>query len=146
MAAFDVLARWWNAQLDGTGVDLLISHAAYRYDNDWEKPQGELSEQIEFARSELAYRGSIHYGYAAIAANCEGVADELQAIYADEIICTDPVSTGASLSLTSPTDGSWIDAEATYVIGASDPTVPLLFEGRPVSRTKSGYFSLYTAL
>ncbi len=146
VAAFDVLARWWNAQVDGTGIDLLISHAAYRYDNDWENPQGEISEQIEFARSELAYRGSIHYGYAAIADNCGGIADELRTIYAEDIIYTDPVATGASLSLTSPADGSWIDAGATYLIGASDPTVSLLFEGRPVSRTKSGYFSLYTEL
>ncbi len=146
VAAFDVLARWWNAQVDGTGVELLISHAAYRYDNDWKNPQGELSAQIEFARSELGYRGSIHYGYAAIADNVNGVADELRAMYHDEIIYTDPVPTGAALALTSPADGAWIDAEATYLIGGSDPTVSLLFEGKPVSRTKSGYFSLYTPL
>lgn len=145
-ARFDVLTRWWNAQVDGTGVDLLISHAIYRYDNDWTDPSGEITEQIEYARSELGYRGSIHYGYAALKVNANGVADELRAIYADEIIYTDPVSNGASLTVASPANGAWIDASSTYIIGASDPTKTLLFEGRPVSRTKSGYFSLYTAL
>ena len=27
---FDTLARWWNANLDGTGVDVYIGHAAYK--------------------------------------------------------------------------------------------------------------------
>ncbi len=144
-ARYDVLTRWWNAQVDGTGVDLLISHGVYNYDT-WSDPEGELSEQIEYARSELNYRGSIHYGYAAIEANSHGLADELRTMYADEIIYTDPTPTGAALTVASPASGSWIDATSTYLIGASDPAKTLLFEGAPVSRTKSGYFSLYTKL
>ena len=144
-ARYDVLTRWWNAQVDGTGVDLLISHGVYNYDS-WENPEGELSEQLEYARSELNYRGSIHYGYAAITANSHGLADELRAMYADEIIYTDPTPTGAALTVASPASGAWIDAASTYIIGSSDPAKSLLFEGEPVSRTKSGYFSLYTKL
>ena len=144
-APYDVILRWWNAQVDGTGVDLLISHGVYNYDT-WSDPEGELSQQIEYARSELNYRGSIHYGYAAIEANSHGLADELRALHAEQIIYTDPTSTGVPLSIASPANGAWIDGDATYLIGSSDPAKPLLFEGRPVSRTKSGYFSVYTAL
>ncbi|MBQ3125856.1 MAG: family 10 glycosylhydrolase [Clostridia bacterium] len=144
-ARYDVLTRWWNAQVDGTGVDLLISHGVYNYET-WENPEGELAEQIEYARSELNYRGSIHYGYAAIEANLHGLADELRAMYEDEIIYTDPTSTGAALKVASPANDAWIDASSTYLIGASDPAKTLLFEGEPVSRTKSGYFSVYTPL
>ncbi len=144
-APYDVLLRWWNAQVDGTGVDLLIAHGVYNYDT-WENPEGELSEQVEYARSELGYRGSIHYGYAAIAANSHGLADEIKALHESQIIYTDPTPTGAPLKVVSPSDGAWIDATATYLIGSSDPAKPLLFEGKPVSRTKSGYFSLYTKL
>ncbi len=144
-APYDVLVRWWNARVDGTGVDLLISHGVYNYAT-WTDPEGEISQQIEYARSELGYRGSIHYGYPDIVANTKGLADELKAMYAGEIIYTAPVSNGMALTVTSPRSGSWIDAASTYLIGASDPTKPLRFEGQPVSRTKSGYFSLYVSL
>lgn len=144
-APYDVLVRWWNAQLDGTGIDLLISHGVYQYAT-WDNPSGEISQQIEFARSELAYRGSIHYGYAAIADNTNGLADELRSTYAHEIIYSDVVSNGHDLAVTSPPDGSYVDAEFTYLIGSSDPTKSLRFEGGPVSRTKNGYFSLYVPL
>ena len=145
VAPYDVLVRWWNAQVDGTGVDLLISHGVYNYAT-WTDPAGELSQQIEYARSELGYRGSIHYGYPDIVANTNGLTDELRAMYAEEIIYTDPVSNGAKLQVTSPANGAWIDGASTYLIGSSDPTKTLLFDGRPVSRTKSGYFSLYVDL
>lgn len=80
VARYDVLAQWWNEQVAGTGVDLLICHGVYRYD-EWQNPEGEMTSQIAFARNLANYRGSIHYGYAAIKANSHGLADELKAAY-----------------------------------------------------------------
>lgn len=143
-ARFDELCRWWNAQCDGTGVDLLISHAAYR-SAAWGS-DSEIQEQVEFARSELCYRGSIHYGYAAICANDGNLQGQLESLYAREIVYTDIPSDGSAVTFTSPADGATVDSEQTYVLGSSDPGTPLYLNGKKLSRTKSGHFSLILTL
>jgi len=142
-ARYDTLVRWWNSVCDNTGVDLLISHAAYRYADEWAESDFEMLNQIEFARSEISYKGSIFYGYGEIAKNKSGIADELLTAFSDDYIYTDPVSTGAGICINSPQDGSTLSGlEQTYVLGSSDPAYPVYYNGRKISRTKSGYFSL----
>lgn len=145
VAPYGELVRFWNRMLDGTGVDLVISHAAYNYD-EWTEPAGEMSEQVQFARSELTYRGSIFYGYDEIRRNLHTLADELSAVYADSIIYTDPSPTGMGVQISSPAAGTYINAASTYLIGSSSPDKPLTVNGTPVSRTRGGYFSLYVDL
>lgn len=146
-SAFDVLTRWWNAMLDGTDVKLYISHASYRYeDGNWEEPQCELTEQISFARSEKAYRGSIFYGYDEINRNINGASDELRNSFKDEIIYTNIQSTGLGVEVASPTNGSVTSSDSTYILGSSDPYYPLTMNGQKVSTTKSGLFNLYVKL
>ncbi|NLK38985.1 MAG: family 10 glycosylhydrolase [Clostridiales bacterium] len=84
VARYDVLTRWWNEKVQGTNVDLLICHGVYRYD-EWKNPSGEITNQIEFARDQNNYRGSIMYGYKQIKANKFGLTDELKAAYKDII-------------------------------------------------------------
>lgn len=144
VARYDVLCRWWNAQVDGTGVDLLISHAAYRSAEFG--TENEIRNQVEFARSELGYRGSIFYGWDAIRNDEMNLQGQLAALYEDEIIYSDPVSDGRALEISSPVDGSVVAYDYTYVLGSSDPAYPLTLDGMPVSRTKDGYFSLYLPL
>ena len=146
-SAFDVLTRWWNALLDGTDVKLYISHAAYRYeDGNWDSPSGQLSEQVAFARSEKAYRGSIFYGYDEINRNTNGASDELISIFSDEIVYTEIQSNGFGVTVTSPADKSTMTSAKTYIIGSSDPFYTLTMNGEKVSRTKSGIFNLYVTL
>lgn len=146
-ARYDTLTRYWNSLCDGTDVDLLISHAAYRYSDEWAETPGELSSQIEFARSELTYRGSILYGYAALKSNSGGLRDEIRRVYSENIIYSDPVPTGEDVTLSSPANGSTLSGiEKTYLLGQSDPAYPLYYNGKKVSRTKSGYYSLSSAL
>ncbi|MGN1346114.1 MAG: glycoside hydrolase family 10 protein, partial [Eubacteriales bacterium] len=146
-AAFDVVTRWWNAQLEGSSVKLYVSHAAYRYeDGNWENPQGELTEQVSFARSEKYYRGSIFYGYDEINQNTNGASDELLALYEDEIIYTDIQSNGHGVTFSSPANGSSTTEKVTYILGMSDPYYMLTMNGERVSRTKSGFFSVYVTL
>lgn len=142
-AEYDVLVRWWNAQLDGTGVSLLISHATYKAD-DW--GGSEIVNQINYARSELTYRGSILYHYVSIRDNFGGVSDGLRTLYRDEIIYTDPASNNTEPMITSPFNGAYLSCDKTYLIGASDPSLPLTLNGMPVSRTKDGCFSAYVSL
>ena len=144
---FDVVTRWWNAQLDGSDVKLYISHASYRYeDGEWSNPQGELTEQITFARSEKYYRGSIFYGYDEINRNINGAADDVGKAYENEVIYTKIQSNGHGVTFSSPANGSTTSESSTYIIGMSDPYYMLTMNGERVGRTKSGYFSVYVTL
>ena len=147
VARYDTLVHWWNRQLDGTGVDLVISHAAYRAA---EFGENEIRNQVEYARSEAAYRGSIFYGYAAICGNEGDLKMQLSALYAQSAdtpaIVQNKKNIGAQMLVTSPASGSTLTETATYLIGMSDPSYPLTMNGQSVSRTKNGYFSLYVPL
>lgn len=144
-APYDELVRFWNRVLDGTGVNLLISHAAYQYDG-WSDPAGEIAKQVQYARSELCYRGSIFYGYEEICHNTAGLTEELREIYASPILYTDPSPTGMAPAISSPANGSYINASYTYLLGSSSPDEPLTLNGEKISRTRGGYFSTYVEL
>ncbi len=144
-APYDVLVRWWNTLLDGTDIELLISHGVYNYDT-WENPENELRNQVEFARAELAYRGSILYGYAALKNNSKGLFDETADVFSEETVYSELTSNNRDLIISIPYSTSEIDGESTFVIGTSDPTEPLYIDGKKIGRTKSGYFSAYLPL
>ena len=80
-APFEELCLWWNDALEGSGVTYYISYAAYRYEDDWEDPQGEMTNQIALAREQKNYRGGAFYGYNQIRDNINGVADELTSAF-----------------------------------------------------------------
>ena len=146
-APFDVVTRWWNAQLEGSNVKLYVSHASYRYeDGEWTNPQGELTEQITFARSEKYYHGSIFYGYDEINRNVNGAAEDVKQAFENEIIYTEIQSNGHGVTFSSPANGSTTSESSTYIIGMSDPYYMLTMNGERVGRTKSGYFSVYVPL
>ena len=139
---YDTLVRWWNAVCDGTGVDLLISHGAYRYAEGWSGEGNEILNQIEFARSELSYRGSLLYGYDVIAKNTEGICEELALAFEESIVYSDAQSDNSGVVFNSPANGSTLASlKQTYVLGSSDPAYPVYYNGQKISRTKRGYFS-----
>ncbi|MCR5263952.1 MAG: family 10 glycosylhydrolase [Clostridiales bacterium] len=146
VARFDILCRWWNAQMSGhENVSLYITHAAYRV-GEWGSSE-EIRQQIAFARSERSYSGSMLYGYEQIKENAESIRDELKQLWSDEITYDVPgAPNGASLEFGSPDNGADIAANASYILGRCDPSLPLYMNGRPVSLTKNGYFSVYTTL
>jgi len=145
VAPYAGLSDWWNAALDGTGVKLLISHAAYMYD-EWESPSGELSEQIEYSRGALCYRGSILYGFAALEKNSAGICDEISDVFSSEIIYSDSVTNYKDLILNGIADGMETGASSLTLKGESDPTVPLSIGGEGVNRDKDGGFELALSL
>ncbi len=145
VARYDVLVRWWNAQVANTGVDLLISHGAHRYDT-LESPEGELARQIQFARSVLAFRGSIHYGYSVLKNNVKGAADELKSVYGKNRAFSAPSDNGGEFYIAAPEHGTAVEAEGVYVIGSANTAHTVTLNGKKLSLTKDGSFSAYTAL
>lgn len=144
---FDTVLRWWNTVLDGTDVKLYVSHASYRYeDGEWDSPEGQLTEQVEYARSERSYRGSIFYGYDEINRNINSASTDLLKAFTDEILYTDIASNGHGVTVSSPANGTVLNSATTYLVGMSDPHYPLTLNGKKIGRTKSGFFSLYVTL
>lgn len=85
VAPYGELSRWWSEAIEDTDTKLIISHAAYMYAS-WDSPEGEMTEQIAFSKKAQNYRGSIMFGYADIANNTSGVADEIAQAFNKEII------------------------------------------------------------
>ena len=83
-APFYELADWWSRALSDSGTDLYISYGAYRYENDWSSPEGEITDQTAHAREKENYRGGIYYGYPQIKNNVNGLADELKSLFSDK--------------------------------------------------------------
>lgn len=82
-APYGVLCDWWADRLEDSGVQLLVSHAAYRYEEDWESPEGIMTSQVEYAKQKELYGGSIFYGYEEIKNNTFGITDELRGLYGE---------------------------------------------------------------
>lgn len=143
VAPFDDIARWWNANLDGTGVDLYIGHAAYK-SGDYD--EGEIYKQVEMCRTLSSYKGSIFYGYENITKNIGGVADDIKKACNKKLYRTSAKSSGKNVKINYPTNNSYINASKTYIIGSCDPAYPLYVNGKAVSKTKGGYFGLYLSL
>ncbi|MBR4881607.1 MAG: family 10 glycosylhydrolase [Clostridia bacterium] len=78
-APYGELCDWWDEALSGSGIPLIVSHAAYRSE-EWSSPD-EIANQVRYARSKKSYIGSAFYGYSAIKANTGGVADCLKEVY-----------------------------------------------------------------
>ncbi|MCD8055765.1 MAG: family 10 glycosylhydrolase [Clostridiales bacterium] len=148
-AAYDVLANWWNAQLDGTGVTLYISHGVYKYGTDEWSAAGvvdEITAEIEYARQLISYRGSMLYGYAALAADTDGVSGEVTSCFADEILYSAPISTGAGVNIISHDYGEYLTLETVKLTGTSDPAYPVTCDGKKVSRRRDGSFYVTVTL
>ena len=142
-APFDDVARWWSANLDGTGVSLYMGHAAYK---SGEYEEGEIYKQVEMCRTLSGYKGSIFYGYENITENIGSVADDIKKMCSREIYRKTAVSNGNDVKINYPSNNSYVDTSSTYIIGSCDPAYPLYFEGNAVPKTTDGYFSLFLPL
>ena len=79
-ADFTTLARWWTDQVNGTGVGLVISYAAYKA-GDFALGGEEIVAQMRSVRQTLGEIGSIQYGYADLCQNSASVRDAITAFY-----------------------------------------------------------------
>lgn len=141
-APFDNIARWWNAQLDGTDVDFYIGHAAYKV-SDY--AENEIGIQVEFARNLLTYRGSVFYGYEDIKNNTSGLKDKLSELNKYPIRYTDKAGNSA-VKVYTPANNYVSPSPTVTLAGISDVKYPLSVNGKKISRTKDGYFSLYSTV
>ena len=138
-APFGELMRFWNTETSGTGVDLIISHGLYRYDNDWDNPSGELPRQVEVAREYLSYKGSMLYGYAALKKNVANAANDTAESFSDSVYyySPSPIKDGIIIDMENDT---YISDGTVHISGYSDPAFALTVNGQSISRSMGGYF------
>ena len=139
-ADYSVVVRWWRDVAAGTGVKLYIGHAAYQVGTSgaWLAPT-EIGNQIALNRSLGVISGSVFYGYSKIEENALGLKDQLKELFFDPGLAQ-------PLKIAYPSSGSVITSRNSYIIGSADPRYPLYLDGKPVTRTLSGYFSVYVSL
>lgn len=144
-ADFATLCRWWSAQVDGTKVKLMISHAAYKA-GEFELGGEEIALQIQYARNYMNSVGNIQYGFADIQKNTGGVRTALQNLYADPYEEEEFDSGITGIRFARPTNGGTSTLSAEFVTAASDPAYPVYSKYGKVGRTKSGFFSVLMPL
>ena len=83
-ADFEILSRWWNDKLMGSGVKLVISHGAYRV-GEFTRGGQEIATQVISGRKFASSDGSIQYGYSEIKNNTEGVKDALIQVFSETV-------------------------------------------------------------
>lgn len=143
MTPFYTLAEWWNRVLDGTSVELWISHGVYRYSaDDWGDASGEMASQVELSRKLLSYRGSVFYGYDKLASNAYNVNAELTDVYRYDVIYCDAETTDCGVRFVSPYIGEVCPLGEISLCGESDPSMDLRFDGESVGRQKDGSFHI----
>jgi len=147
-APFDVLVRWWSTLVDGTGVDLYIGHAAYKLTTDFQDDT-EIPRQVEYARNYISVKGSVFYGYKDIAENSYNIKDNLAKLFAEPKPEAKPASNGGGVIIGRPANGTtYTDSSITGVniMSGSDPAYPVYYNDEKVTRTKSGYFSVFVPI
>ncbi len=144
VAPYDTLVRWWSSKLSGTDCALYISTGDYRYETE-EDFEGEITRQVEFARTAAGYRGTVHYRYSSLISN-EGLLEEIKALHKEKLEFPNTESNGEKISVTSPQNGSTLTSDKTYIIGRADPAMPLYCQGELIPMTKSGIFTAYVPL
>jgi uncharacterized lipoprotein YddW (UPF0748 family)/N-acetylmuramoyl-L-alanine amidase len=151
-ASYDILVRWWSALVDGTGVDLYIGHAAYRLSETGEvadafKNNLELPRQVEYGRAYMGVAGSIFYGYKDIAANSYNIKDNLAKLFAAARPIPKPADTRAGITVGRPSaSGATVTTAGVNIMAGSNPIHPVYYNNQKVTRTKSGFFSVFVPL
>jgi len=145
VADFATLTRWWSAQVDGTGVKLVISHAAYRV-GEYQAGGAEIVHQIQYARSYMGSCGNIQYGFEDISKNSSGVRDALTELYRTPFKEETQSTVANGVSFVYPGRGVKTTDSARFVTARTDPAYPVYSATGKVGRTKSGFLSVLMPL
>lgn len=144
--SYKTLCEWWNKKLDGTDCALIPSLAAYRYDNDWSNPTGEMSNQVKFGRELITYQGVMYYGYAAIRDDIQKIRTEIYKSASSEYCYFNLENYTNTLTVTSHHSGFVTDLKFITITGLSDPNYTLTLNGKKIARNTGGKFEIEVML
>ena len=145
-ADYSKLLSWWQNTVHGTGVDLYISQAAYRYgsnntDSAW-YGVAELERQLKLNNNTPDISGSVFYNYSSLANN-PAISAVLKATYEK----TDDKNIETPVNISVPAENIKTNYTQYYLYGSSDPKKPLFLNGNQIdNRSAKGYFGILLPL
>lgn len=139
---FNTVVSWWNKLAKANDLPLYIVHGADRVGTGaagWNDGTQLVSQLL--ALSELdTYYGSVYNSLDALLQNPLGSTDNLAAYFKDRSSAQFIL---AQLEFSKPTSTTYTTTEPSVTFqGGSDPRNPLMVDGKEVSTSESGYFSI----
>ncbi|MCL2873462.1 MAG: family 10 glycosylhydrolase [Defluviitaleaceae bacterium] len=153
IADYRVLISWWADVARGTDVDLYIGLAAYREDFGRDNWEGEIIRQLTLNSTTYAdvVRGNIFFRYSNLLGS---VGNQIRAFYRNIPSTPPPPSVTLpvapvmrNLTVAQPSSDVTVAERGFNFFGTSNPDIPLLMNGNPVTnRTPEGFFSIFANL
>lgn len=146
IADYSKLITWWQDVARGTGVDLYIGQAAYRTGTGKSTDPWygitEIDKQLKLNAKNPDIKGSIFFSYRTFINN-KALAPMVKAYYLQK----DGAATNIPVNMARPAGNLKTSLSSFYLTGSSDPTKPLLLNGKPVeNRSSKGYFGVLVPL
>ncbi len=146
---YTTLLHWWSDVVEGTGVKLYVGHALYKMnDSDqgasWMDPE-QIPSQVKLSAASGKVSGNIFYGFSKLMSNESDIVTRLSGLFGQEAGGTYS-GKGQELVIGYPKSGITGDYKKLFIIGSADPAFPVTMNGKAVTRTASGHFSVYVSL
>lgn len=146
VADYSKLVAWWEDAVKDTGVKLYIGQAAYKSNNGTLSSPwygvAEIEKQLQLNTKSPEVDGSIFFSYKSLMDR-----PSLRAVVKGFYEQKDGITAAIPVNVARPTSNLKTSLSQFYINGSSDPSKPLLLNGKPVEgRSKSGYFGILVPL
>ncbi len=153
-APYGILVDWWNDICTRSKVDLYIGLAAYKVDTEeigW-KEADLIYRQLQYASGKKAYVGHCFFRYGVLVDNPLNVRGMIQKYYnggqAQEMAVVKPITLkpADSLSVSSPANGTVVEASGISVSGVTAPGKSVQVNGVSAVVSPKGFYAAYIPL
>lgn len=146
VADYSKIVAWWEDVVKDTNVKLYIGQAAYKSNNatltsPW-YGIAEIEKQLQLNAKSKEVDGSIFFSYKSFV-DRPSLAAVVKGFYEQK----DGIKAKMPVNVAKPTTNMKTTLTQYYMTGSSDPSKPLLLNGKPIEgRSKSGYFGVLIPL
>lgn len=146
VADYSKIVSWWENVVKDTGVELYIGQAAYKSNNGtltnaW-YGVAEIEKQLQLNAKSKEVDGSIFFSYKSFVDR-----PSLRAVVKGFYQQKDGIIASIPVNVARPTTSLKTSLNQFFITGSSDPSKPLLLNGKPVEgRSKNGYFGVLVPL
>lgn len=145
-ASFQKILSWWSSVAEKQKLPLYISHAAYEagsYRVGW-KSTDQLAQQYLYSKDTAAWKGSAYRSLRHVTSDKTGMSEALKRAYEGTI---DEDYIYKQLTLSFPTKTQYTTKESSIQFqGGGDKNFPLIVNGKTVTLSEHGFFSLNQSL
>lgn len=141
-AAFQKILSWWSSVAEKQQIPLFVSHAANEagsYRTGW-KSTDQLAQQYLYCQDSAAWKGSAYRSLYDLASDKTGISDTLKRAYDGTL---DEEYIYKQLTLSFPAKTNYTTKESSLIFqGGGDKNFPITVNGKTVTMSEHGFFSL----